>query len=83
MELLGVFVFDDERRDIGEVRTKRQLSRFSLSKDGLFPLFFMVISENGKIVWRLVVTATILLRSEKNTKISFLSLKSTTQNYEY
>ena len=42
------------------VTTTRQLSWFSLSKDDLFPLFWVVISENGKIIWRLVVTATIL-----------------------
>ena len=48
-----------ERTDVVAVRTKRQISRFPLPKDGLFPLFWVVISENGKIIWRLVVTATI------------------------
>ena len=33
------------------VTTKRQISRFSVSKDDFFPLFWMVISQNGKIIW--------------------------------
>ena len=36
------------------VTTKRQISRFSLPKDDLFPLFWVVISENGIIIWLLV-----------------------------
>ena len=46
------------------VTTKRQISLFSLSKDDLFPLFWVVISENGKIIWRLVVTSTIWWMAE-------------------
>ena len=48
-----------KKKYIVAVTTKRQISRFSLPKDGLFPLFCMVYSENGKIIWRSFVTATI------------------------
>ena len=51
--------FDTFKTNIVAVTTKRQISRFFLSKDELFPLFWLVISGNGKIIWRLVVTSTI------------------------
>ena len=35
------------------------ISRFSLSKDELFPLFSVIISEYGKIILRFVLTSTI------------------------
>ena len=41
------------------VTTKRQISQFSLPKDDLFPLLWLVISENGKIIWRFVLTSII------------------------
>ena len=41
------------------VTTKRQISRFSLSKDELFPLFCVVISVIGKIIMRFVLISTI------------------------
>ena len=45
--------------DVVAGTTKRQISRFSISKDDLIPLFWMVISENGKIIWLFVLTSTI------------------------
>ena len=41
------------------VISKRQLSRFSLRKNDLFPLFWVVIYENRKIIWLFVLTSTI------------------------
>ena len=53
------------------VTTKRQISRFSLPKGDLFRLFWLVISKNGKIIWHLVVTATICpLRYEHHSQES-------------
>ena len=43
--------------------TKCPISRFYLPKDDLLPLFCMVISENGKTIWHLIVTATIRIPS--------------------
>ena len=49
----------DNPDNIVAVTTKRQLSRYSLRKSDLFPLFWAVIYENGKIIWPFVLTSTI------------------------
>ena len=54
------------------VTIKRQIFLFSLLKDELFSLFWVVISENGKIIWIFVLTLTIIKVRPIRIKLSYV-----------
>ena len=51
----------DDDDEVSDSTYSVVLKRFSLSKDDLFPLFWVVIFEKGKMIGRFVLTSTIHL----------------------